>query len=79
MTPKPLIDSLTGDPPRHEQGDPVSLEEDPAQFYPTGGTGLLDPANEAERDAGELPSPSLEPTPTPQHNEASDSQVSQDP
>jgi hypothetical protein len=44
-----------GEPPRHEQGDPVSLEQDPAQVEPTGGEGLLDPANDAERDLIDMP------------------------
>lgn len=36
----------------HEGGDPASLEQDPAQFYPTGGAGLIDPKNDPLRDTG---------------------------
>lgn len=38
--------------PHHEGGDPASLQQDPAQVYPTGGAGLLDPRNDPARDIG---------------------------
>ncbi len=38
--------------PHHEGGDPASLQQDPAQAYPTGGAGLLDPRNDPARDVG---------------------------
>ncbi len=43
--------------PRHEGGDPASLAQDPAQFYPTGGAGLLDPRNDPARDDVVPPEP----------------------
>jgi hypothetical protein len=38
--------------PDHEGGDPVTLKEDPAQFYPTGGAGLVNPADATRTDVG---------------------------
>lgn len=49
--------------PRHEEGDPVSLQQDPAQFDPTGGAGLMNPANDRKRDlGGPIPPDSARPT-----------------
>ena len=40
--------------PRHINGEPATIDTDPAQVDPTGGAGLLDPANDPLRDIGPI-------------------------
>ncbi len=39
----------------HEGGDPTSLKQDPAQFYPTGGAGLVHHDTDAPQEADQPP------------------------
>lgn len=52
---KETIPSPQENQPHHVGGDPASLEQDPAQAYPTGGAGLVDPKNDWLRDVGRTP------------------------
>ncbi len=52
---KPREQPSQQDQPRHEAGEPVTLQDDPAQFQPTGSAGLLNPDNDAERDFADMP------------------------
>ncbi|HJT78918.1 MAG TPA: hypothetical protein VJ739_17100 [Gemmataceae bacterium] len=49
------IDHLQPGAPRHEGGDPASLQQDPAQAYPTGGAGLIPEERAHPREVGKAP------------------------